>query len=167
MVAVWVKTDGPVEELLIGVMNLDVILWRHHVVIRLPVFYLGQVLLDLNHFLDRFPHIFNDPTLVQSSLVRGYQDIWICWKRCILYLADNSWILRLLGECYVLALYFDRLIKILLVECVILFIIFGVSHRETVVPCSIVQLRPLLIRCTSTQPRPWANRVFLESDSVL
>jgi hypothetical protein len=77
MVAVRVKTDGPVEELLVSMMNLDVVLRSHHVVIRLPVFYLVQVLLDLKHFLDRLSHVFNDPTLVQSSMVRGYQDIWI------------------------------------------------------------------------------------------
>ena len=66
MIAIGVKSDGPIEVLLVGMMHLHVVLGSHHVMVVLPVLDHLEVVLDLHHLLHRLADFLNDPTLVHK-----------------------------------------------------------------------------------------------------
>jgi hypothetical protein len=45
MIPIGVESDGPIEELLVGVVNLQVVLGGHDIMVILPVLDLPQMLL--------------------------------------------------------------------------------------------------------------------------
>jgi len=47
MIPIGVELDGPIEELLVSVVNLDVVFRGHYIMVSLPVLNLSQVLLQL------------------------------------------------------------------------------------------------------------------------
>lgn len=143
MIAIGVKSDGPIEVLLVGLMHLHVVLRGHHVVVVLPVLDHLEVILDLHHLLHRLADFLNDPTLVHkiSMLLlflvdrfNGYKGLMRRGIGGILDLTDDIRILRLRVERYVFGFYADGLIEILLVECVVLLIVLAIGHVESVIP---------------------------------
>lgn len=58
---------------------------------------------------------------------------------CILDLVDDFWILRLHSEGHMFTLHTYRLIKKLLIECMVLVIVFAVSDIKPIVPSTSVQ----------------------------
>ena len=66
MIAIGVKSDGPIEVLLVGMMHLHVGLGSHHVMGVLPVLDHLEVVLDLHCLLHRLADFLNDPTLVHK-----------------------------------------------------------------------------------------------------
>lgn len=66
MITIGVKSDGPVEVLLVGLMHLHIVLRSHHVVVVLPVLDHLEVVLDLHSLLHRLADFLNDPTLVHK-----------------------------------------------------------------------------------------------------
>ena len=66
MIAIGVKSDGPIEVLLVCMMHLHVVLRCHHVVVVLPVLNHLEVVLDLHRLLHRLADFLNDPTLVHK-----------------------------------------------------------------------------------------------------
>jgi len=45
MIPIGVESDGPIEELLVRVVNLHIVLGGHHIMVILPVLDLPQMLL--------------------------------------------------------------------------------------------------------------------------
>ena len=66
MIPIRIEFDGSIEELLEVVVNLNIVLGGHDVVVALPVFDLSQMHLELLGLLDRLAHIFNNPTLLHK-----------------------------------------------------------------------------------------------------
>ncbi len=66
MIAIGVKSDGPIEILLVGLMHLHIVLRSHHIVVVLPVLDHLEVVLDLQRLLHRLADFLNDPTLVHN-----------------------------------------------------------------------------------------------------
>jgi hypothetical protein len=74
----------------------------------------------------------------------------------ILDLINDFRVLRFRRKRNVLRLHLDRLIEILLVECVILLVVFAISHRESVVPGAVVQLC-IFLAASTREPRSGTN----------